>query len=136
MAGALSQRTVSSRFMGGVSREFAAEELGHEVLAGRTEGEAVVAEDENGVVVGEAYAAYLNPGEAEAAFVVSDAWQHHGVGTTLRSALFEQLRSEGVKTVRLESLPENTALLKLVRDADLPCLERSVDGTISLQVEL
>jgi GNAT superfamily N-acetyltransferase len=136
MARSLSPQSVRSRFMGSVSREFAIEALRHEIVAGHAEGEAFVAEDDGGTIVGEAYAAYLNPTEAEAAFVVSDAWQHHGVGTALRSALFDQLRSEGVKAVYLETLPENRALLQLVRDAGLPTKERFADGTITIRVEL
>lgn len=136
MTRSLSRETVHSRFMGGGSRELASEELRHEIVAGRTEGEALVAEDDGGTIVGEAYAAYLNPTEAEAAFVVSDAWQHHGVGTALRLALFERLRSEGIKTVHLETLPENTALLQLVRDAGLPTKERFADGAITIRVDL
>jgi GNAT superfamily N-acetyltransferase len=136
MTRSLSRQSVRLRFMGGVSRECAIEELRHETLAGRTEGEALVAEDDGGTIVGEAYAAYLNPTEAEAAFVVSGAWQHRGVGTALRSALFEQLRSEGIKTVYLETLPENTPLLQLVRDAGLPTKERFADGAITIRVEL
>lgn len=136
MARALSPRSIRMRFMGGVSREFAIDELRREIVAGRTQGEAFVAEDADGAIVGEAYAAYVNPGEAEAAFVVSDAWQNHGVGTALRAALFDRLRSEGIKTVYLETLPENTALLRLERDAGLPTKERFADGALTIQVDL
>ena len=136
MAGALSRQSVCLRFLGGVSREFAIEELGSEILAGRAKGEALVAEDEQGAIVGEAYAAYLGRGEAEAAFVVSDAWQHHGIGTGLRAALFDRLRSEGIKTIYLEALAENTSLLHLVRDAGLPTEERYGGGTVRLRVTL
>jgi GNAT superfamily N-acetyltransferase len=136
MAGSLSPQSVRLRFMGGVSRDSATEELCHEIIAGHTEGEAFVAEDEAGKIVGEAYAAYLNPTEAEAAFVVSDVWQHHGVGSALRSALFEQLRSEGITVVHLETLAENRSLLQLVRDANLPTKERFADGTITIRVDL
>jgi len=136
LASSLSPHSVRLRFMGGVSREFAIEELRHEIVAGRTEGEAFVAEDQRGSIVGEAYAAYVSPTEAEAAFVVSDAWQHRGVGTALRSALFDQLRSEGITTVHLETLPENTHLLQLVRDAGFPTKERYEEGAIAIRVDL
>ncbi|MBV8150995.1 MAG: GNAT family N-acetyltransferase [Candidatus Eremiobacteraeota bacterium] len=135
MARDLSGQTVRLRFMGGIARDVAVGELRREILSG-TDGIALVAEDERGAIVGEAYAALVDARTAEAAFVVADAWQHHGVGTALRTVLFDELRKRGVRRVQLETFPDNLALRHLVKDARLPTSERFSEGTIAIEVDL
>jgi hypothetical protein len=81
--------------MGGVSRGFAIEELCREVRSGGADF-ALIAENPSGEIVGEAYAAILSAREAEAAFVVRDPDQHHGVGTALRGGWTERHLNGGV----------------------------------------
>jgi GNAT superfamily N-acetyltransferase len=90
----------------------ASEEFRREVQDQEPHGVAFVAEDPDGRIVGEAYAAALGEGSAEVAFVVADGWQHHGVGTLLRAALFEQLRADRIVMVFAELLPENRAMME------------------------
>lgn len=47
------------------------------------------------------------PGAAEAAITVADAWQRRGVGTQLLESLRARARAEGVTTFVTEVLPEN-----------------------------
>jgi GNAT superfamily N-acetyltransferase len=137
MVASLSQVSLYRRFLGGVSAPVATAELRRELHDREPHGVAFVAEDRDGRIVGEAYAAALDDGSAEVAFVVADPWQHHGVGTLLRSALFERLRTDGVGAVYAEVLLENRPMLELLRDAGLPLHEEaSVDGLVRVRVEL
>jgi GNAT superfamily N-acetyltransferase len=134
---ALSGRSLFRRFLHGVSAPVATAELGREVRDREPHGVAFVAEDADGRIVGEAYAAALDDASAEVAFVVSDRWQHHGVGTLLRSALFDRLRADGIGIVYADTLLENRPMLELLRDAGLPLHEeRCQDGIVRVRVEL
>jgi L-amino acid N-acyltransferase YncA len=115
----LSADSIVRRFMGGVSRDVAAAELRRELRS--TGGEfALVAENVAGEIVGEAYAATVGPREAEAAFVVRDREQHHGVGSALMAALVAELRRRGVRTLHADTAPENVPMLALLHEGALP----------------
>jgi GNAT superfamily N-acetyltransferase len=105
----------------------ASEEFRREVQDQEPHGVAFVAEDPDGRIVGEAYAAALGEGSAEVAFVVADGWQHHGVGTLLRAALFEQLRADRIVMVFAELLPENRAMMEADRTAAAPIATASAN---------
>jgi acetyltransferase len=53
-------------------------------------------------------------GEAEAAFVVSDAMQHRGLGAALLNAVIQFARDESLSAVRATFLAENSAMRKLL----------------------
>ena len=55
----------------------------------------------------------VQPGQAEIAFVVVDAYQGQGIGTILMRHLAVLARDAGLKELVAEVLPENTAMLKL-----------------------
>ena len=52
------------------------------------------------------------PGRAEMAFMVVDAWQGRGVGSMLMRHLVDIARETGLKELTAEVLPENTSMLK------------------------
>ena len=57
----------------------------------------------------------VQPGQAEIAFIVVDAYQGQGIGTILMRHLAVLARDAGLKELVAEVLPENTAMLKLFK---------------------
>ena len=57
----------------------------------------------------------VQPGQAEIAFLVVDAYQGQGIGTILMRHLAVLARDAGLKELVAEVLPENTAMLKLFK---------------------
>jgi ribosomal protein S18 acetylase RimI-like enzyme len=55
------------------------------------------------------------PGQAEVAFLVIDAYQGQGIGTILMRHLMILARDAGLKEMIAEVLPENSAMLKLFK---------------------
>jgi RimJ/RimL family protein N-acetyltransferase len=71
--------------------------------------------DENGrsVIAGGGRYVMVQPGQAELAFVVVDAYQGHGIGSALLRHLVTIARTAGLDGLTAEVLPENAAMLKL-----------------------
>ena len=65
------------------------------------------------VIVGGGRYIVVEPGRAEIAFVVIDAYQGQGIGTILMRHLAVLARDAGLQELIAEVLPENTAMLKL-----------------------
>ena len=76
---------------------------------------AEIAEDGCPVIVGGGRFIAIQPGQAEIAFVVVDAYQGQGIGTILMRHLAILARNAGLKELVAEVLPENTAMLKLFK---------------------
>ena len=74
---------------------------------------AEIAEDGRPVIVGGGRYIVVQPGSAEIAFVVVDAYQDQGIGTILMRHLALLAREAGLKELIAEVLPENAAMLKL-----------------------
>jgi RimJ/RimL family protein N-acetyltransferase len=55
------------------------------------------------------------PGSAEVAFVVIDAYQGQGIGTMLTRHLADVARAAGLKELVADVLPENTAMRSVLR---------------------
>ena len=64
------------------------------------------------VVAGGRYIVF-EPGRAEMAFVVIDAWQGRGVGSILMRHLVKLARDGGLQELTAEVLPENAAMIKV-----------------------
>ncbi|SFI31131.1 GNAT family N-acetyltransferase [Bradyrhizobium sp. cf659] len=75
----------------------------------------VVLADEAGqeVIVGGGRYVVFEPGRAEMAFMVIDAWQGRGIGSILMRHLIALARDAGLKEVTAEVLPENTAMRRV-----------------------
>ena len=131
----LSPDSIVRRFMGGVSRDVAAEELRREIRDA-TGGFALIAENASGEIVGEAYAAVFGPDDAEAAFVVRDTEQRHGTGTALFHAIVAELRARGVRTLHAYTAPGNVAMLALLHEGGFPLYERYAGGGVHVTVEI
>ena len=65
------------------------------------------------VVVGGGRYIVFEPGRAEMAFVVIDAWQGRGVGSILMRHLVKIARDGGLRELTAEVLPENAAMIKV-----------------------
>jgi ribosomal protein S18 acetylase RimI-like enzyme len=68
--------------------------------------------DRKAIVGGGRYIVF-EPGRAEMAFVVIDAWQGRGVGSILMRHLIKIASDAGLKELTAEVLPENAAMLKV-----------------------
>ena len=76
---------------------------------------AEIEEDGHPVIAGGGRYIVVQPGQAEIAFVVVDAYQGQGIGTILMRHLAVLARDAGLKELVAEVLPENTAMLKLFK---------------------
>ncbi len=65
------------------------------------------------VIVGGGRYVVFEPGRAEMAFVVVDAWQGRGIGSILLHHLIEIARNAGLRELTAEVLPGNAAMLKV-----------------------
>ncbi len=68
--------------------------------------------DRKAIVGGGRYIVF-EPGRAEMAFVVIDAWQGRGVGSVLMRHLIKIANEAGLKELTAEVLPENKAMIKV-----------------------
>ncbi len=76
---------------------------------------AIAALGPGGELVGVArYSVLEDPGEAEIALVVEDAWQGRGLGTILLSALFEHAESRGIARFLAYVLADNQRMMRLI----------------------
>lgn len=89
---------------------------------------ATVLRDGDEVVVGEGRYVVTEPGAAEFAVAVADAWQGQGIGRQLLGRLAGRAAAEGVGRFHGDVLPTNTAMLRLARGAGMT-LTRAGDGT-------
>jgi RimJ/RimL family protein N-acetyltransferase len=65
------------------------------------------------MIIGGGRYVIFEPGRAEAAFVVIDAWQGRGVGGLLTHHLIAIAREAGLTELTAEVLPENAAMLRV-----------------------
>jgi len=84
---------------------------------------AIVAEIEDGVIVGVGRFDVNEPGVAEAAVVVRDDYQHVGLGTALLQRMREVARGAGLKAFTAEVLAENKNMLDLLTANGLESVE-------------
>jgi RimJ/RimL family protein N-acetyltransferase len=75
---------------------------------------AQIDEDGRPSIVGGGRYIVVQPGRAEIAFVVVDAYQGLGIGAALMRHLARLARDAGLKELIAEVLPENTAMLKVL----------------------
>jgi RimJ/RimL family protein N-acetyltransferase len=77
---------------------------------------AQIDEDGRPVIAGGGRYIVVEPGQAEIAFVVVDAYQGQGIGSVLMRHLAALAREAGLKELIAEVLPENTAMLKVFKN--------------------
>jgi RimJ/RimL family protein N-acetyltransferase len=68
------------------------------------------------------------------AFVVADAYQHHGLATMVLHRLSDKARSIGITRFTAEVLAENRAMLSVFHNAGFP-IESNIEwGTVTLRM--
>ena len=83
-----------------------------------------------------AHAAYIRTGgdQAEVAFVVSDAWQGHGIATILLAQLADAARRHGISTFTSVVMPVNHKMIEVFRESGFPVDTRSAPGVITIEL--
>jgi GNAT superfamily N-acetyltransferase len=77
-----------------------------------------------------------DPGTAEIAVAVIDAWHGRGVGTALLDALADRAREEGIERFSAVILADNEPMLSLFDDFGEPRLVKRAGGAVELVVDL
>jgi RimJ/RimL family protein N-acetyltransferase len=97
---------------------------------------ALAQEDDRPVIVGGGRYIVFEPGRAEMAFVVVDAWQGRGIGSLLLRHLVKIAGNTGLQELTAEVLPENAAMLKVFRKFDFRPGPRRDPQTVHLVLKL
>jgi RimJ/RimL family protein N-acetyltransferase len=95
----------------------------------------VVEHDQELIAVGR-YDRLDDHGVAEVAFVVADAYQHHGLATMLLQRLAAAARSVGITRFTAEVLAENRAMLSVFHDSGFPIQSKMEWGTVVLTMTI
>src|SRR3954471_4617912 len=88
------------------------------------------------IIVGGGRYIVFEPGRAELAFVVIDAWQGRGVGSILMRHLIEIAGCAGVQELTAEVLPENAAMLRVFGKAGFRPASRRDPQIVHLVLKL
>jgi acetyl coenzyme A synthetase (ADP forming)-like protein len=83
-----------------------------------------------------AHAAYIRctPDQAEVAFMVADAFQGHGIATTLLSHLAEVAAHNEISTFIAEVMPANHRMIEMFRASGFPVEVRSSADSIEIEL--
>ena len=76
------------------------------------------------------------PGTADIAFAVPDDMHRRGVATLLLEHLVSLARLRGLTALTAQTLPDNSAMLRVFADAGLPVRRRMGDGVVELMFSL
>jgi GNAT superfamily N-acetyltransferase len=113
----LSAETIGLRFHG--AKRHLSEPLSHRFTSvdGHVDAAVVATTGTRGRIVGVARYCTVQPGIAEVAFVVEDAFQHHGIGHRLMKRLVAMARANGIDEFVAEVIPSNVPMLRLLHEA-------------------
>lgn len=133
----LTPRTTRHRFFA-VHPHLAVTEVERFTDVDHEDREALVARDGDGELVAVARFDRIAPGAtiAEVAFVVADAWQHHGIGAALFARLARRARAVGVTRFVADTLVENRAMRTVFRQAGYPVIEAVAGGVVRVTIDL
>ena len=134
---ALSPSTVRRRFLS-VHPHLSAEELRRFTDVDHQDREALVVVDgaEEIVAVGRFDRLSTGSSTAEVAFVVADAWQHHGIGRILFVRLAACARARGIDRLIADTAAENRAMRTLFRHSGYPVVETVAGGIAHVTIDL
>jgi len=133
-----SDRSMYRRFFG-VKRDFSPKEVAFFLNVDFVAHVALVAElDEAAgpIIVGGGRYVVAEPGTAELAFAVTDAYQGKGLGTSLLRHLTKLARARGIRDFAADVLPENFAMLTLFERSGLPLSRISSRGVVHVILSL
>jgi acetyl coenzyme A synthetase (ADP forming)-like protein len=78
----------------------------------------------------------VGPDEAEVAFTVRDDQQGRGLGTLLLEHLAVVARAHGIRTFSADTLPHNTRMLNVFKDAGWKAERHFVEGTVHVRFSI
>jgi len=87
-------------------------------------------------IVGGARYVVVQPGIAEVAFTVIDEFQGKGVGSALMRHLILLARQASLKQLVADVLPENTAMINILKRSGLPATTTRSKGVIHVNLEV
>jgi ribosomal protein S18 acetylase RimI-like enzyme len=97
---------------------------------------AVAQESGGKVIAGGGRYIVFEPGRAEIAFVVVDAWQGRGIGSILMRHLARIADGAGLQELTAEVLPENTAMRQVFEKFGFKPVRRRDPQTVHLALKL
>jgi GNAT superfamily N-acetyltransferase len=128
----LAARSVYLRFFS-FHPELSAKEADHFACVDHVNRLALVAERNGCLIAVGRFESGPGETEAEVAFVVSDEFQHHGIGSVLLDELAKAARERGILTFRAETLADNRAMLDVFHHAGFPVSSSFDYGTVTLR---
>jgi RimJ/RimL family protein N-acetyltransferase len=78
----------------------------------------------------------FEPGEAELAFAVADKYQGQGVGPAIMRHLVVIARAAGLRKLTAQVLPENIAMLEVMKSSGLPATTKLESGAVNITLQL
>ena len=93
-------------------------------------------QEDRKIIVGGGRYVVFEPGRAELAFVVIDAWQGRGIGSILMRCLIEIARAARLQELTAEVLPENAAMRGVFGKFGFRPVSRQDPQTIHLALTL
>ncbi|MBH5397762.1 GNAT family N-acetyltransferase [Bradyrhizobium sp. CNPSo 4010] len=87
-------------------------------------------------IVGGGRYVVTNPGEAEMAFVVVDAWQGRGIGSLLLRHLIDIAREQGMRELTAEVLSDNASMRRVFAKSDFRPARSDDPRTVRLTLAL
>jgi GNAT superfamily N-acetyltransferase len=97
---------------------------------------AVVEEDGRPTIVAGGRYIVVQPGQAEVAFAVIDAYQGQGIGAALMRHLASIARAGGLHELTAEVLPENIPMLRVFEKSGLSPVTRREAGVVHVTLRL
>ena len=134
----LSERSIRLRFFGSMKQlsDKMAKDFAHVDGVNRYALIALDPQQQDEVIAVVRFAREGETDKAEYAAVVEDNWQGRGVGLGLTHQLIYEARKRGIRVLYGLLMPENRAMLKLLRSLDLPEHESRSEGIKYVEVEL
>jgi GNAT superfamily N-acetyltransferase len=97
---------------------------------------AVTEESGHTAIIGGARYIVTQPGTAEAAFAVIDAYQGQGLGAALLRHLAVIARAAGLTELAAEVLPDNVPMLRVFENSGLPLTMKRQPGVVQIVLQL
>ncbi len=113
--------------------ELSTTELAHLTNVDYVDRFAYIVEDGDELIAVGRYDRLPHTCDAEVAFLVSDHYQHHGIGILLLWHLARAARSNGVTHFVAETQADNRGMLGVFRDSGYPLASRLEDEVVSLR---
>ena len=98
--------------------------------------EAIVATIDDDIAGVARYDRLDNQQDAEVAFVVTDRWQGHGLGSAMFRELAQRARQAGITRFVADTLPSNSKMLTVFHDTGLSMTSKLRDGVVHLVIHL